>query len=247
MAYNDAVISSARLLHQLMQTDRLFGVEAVPRARCPAAETVQAPPAAASRAPVPADRPMAAPRPAAIASAPVSPVRPSPGTPPPAALWQTALEIPLGGAAPDGPLAVLFVSVEWGLALSGDTRALFDRQVAAMKLAPSQAGLLRMTWTGTDEPHTGALAQAHAGVVAAADQGRPRALVLFGGFSMRAMAGGQLGGSLVASRGRWITWEGAGRSIAAVATWHPGQLGMDRERRAQTWEDLKSVCAKLGI
>jgi hypothetical protein len=177
----------------------------------------------------------------------VSPVRPSTPAPPSAALWQTALEIPLAGAAPDGPLAVLFVSIEWGLAISGDTRALFDRQVAAMKLAPAQAGLLRMTWTGADEPHAVALAQAQAGAEEAAAQGRPRALVLFGGFSMRAMAGGQLGGSLVASRGRWITWEAAGLSIPAVATWHPGQLGMDRDRRAQTWEDLKSVCAKLGM
>lgn len=237
--YNPPVIAPARILHQLLQTDRLFGVEAVVRAPfAPAAA-----PAATGAVPAPAPKPAPA-RPAAFAAAPAA-ARPAPPVATPAVgAWISALEMPLVPGAP-APLAVLFISIEWGNPLVGEMRALFNRQVAAMKLAPNQAGLLRLTWTGVAEPPPEALAQAKAEAQTAAVAGSPQTVVLFGGFSLRAVAAA--GTSLAAARGRWFDWMVAGQAVPTCATWHPCQLGLDRDRRAQTWEDLKAVCAKLGI
>jgi len=181
---------------------------------------------------------------AAQLAPPAAPVA-SPASATPAA-WQTTVEMPLAPAGAGEALAVLFVSIEWGNPLTGDIRTLFDRQVAAMKLAPGQAGLLRMAWSGADEPPPQALAQARADALAAMAKGLPRAVVLFGGFSIRAL-GAQLGSSLMAARGRWFELEVGGEKIPTCATWHPSQLGLDRDRRAQTWEDLKGVCGRLGM
>lgn len=166
-------------------------------------------------------------------------------TPPAGAAWQIELEIPLqaGAGAPPAPLALLFVSIEWGPPLAGETRALFDRQVAAMKVPPASVGLIRLAWPNAQEPAPAALAQAKDKVLATLGAHTPRAAVLFGGFSAKAMTGAA---SLTLARGRWFNLAGQNFACPACVTWHPSQLGVDRDRRMQTWEDLQKVMAKLA-
>jgi hypothetical protein len=234
--------SPARILHQLLETDRMIGVEAAPRARFPAAQVAPAAaarPAAVRSAPAPA-RPAPAASPARPPLPPASSAPASPGS----AAWRLALEAPLGQASTaTAPVEVLFVSVEWGQPLTGEIRALFDRQVAAMKVAPTAAGLLRLSWPGAAEPDAHALAEAKARILAAVSAHTPRVAVLLGGFSAKAATGAA---SLLLARGRWFNLGSPENPCAACATWHPSQLGMDRDRRAQTWDDLQKAMAKLA-
>lgn len=240
---------SSRILHQLLDSDRMIGVEAAPRARYPVA-AASAPASAPVRpaAAIPPRPPMAArPAPVRPVSVPASAHPSASAASAPDAAWQTLLEAPLGFPQPApgalAPLAVLFVSVEWGPPLAGEIRTLFDRQVAAMKLAPAAAGLLRMAWSGGAEPDAAGLAQAKARILAAVAAHTPRVAVLFGGFSAKAACGAA---SLLLARGRWFELGAPGAPCAACATWHPAQLGVDRDRRAQTWDDLQKVMAKLA-
>lgn len=160
------------------------------------------------------------------------------------ATWQHEIEIPLApGAKAAVPLAVLFVSIEWGPPLTGETRTLFDRQVAAMKVPPASAGLLRLAWPGAQEPTPEALAEAKAKVLTTLGAHPARVAVLFGGFSAKALTGVT---SLTLARGRWFNLQTASTACPACVTWHPSQLGVDRDRRMQTWDDLQKVMAKLA-
>ena len=239
------VPSTQRILEQLLLTDRMIGVEAAPRVRF-------AQPAPPVRGPAPAARPGPAvrlppppgagftpsvPRGAAPTPRP-SPVPPAAG---PAAAWKIHEEIPLIAAAP-APLDILFIAVEWGQPFDAPVRELFNRQLGAMKVPQERAALLRLACSGSEEPGAGALAEAKIRALEAVAQNNPKTAVLFGGFSIKALCGGS--GSLALSRGKWFSLEGS--SCPARATWHPSQLGVDRDRRLQTWEDLQAVMAKLA-
>ena len=241
--YNLPVSSTQRILEQLLLTDRMIGVEAAPRARFaqpPAPEPIRAsaarpgpPVRMASPAGATAPPPRIAPAPRPV------PVAPPSGQP---ATWTIHAEIPLAASPAPVPLDILFIAVEWGQPFDAPVRELFNRQLGAMKVPQERAALLRLVWGGAQEPGPEALAEAKVRALECALKSGPKTVVLFGGFSIKAVCGGS--GSLALSRGKWFPIEG---SIAvARASWHPSQLGVDRDRRMQAWEDLQAVMAKLA-
>lgn len=230
----------------LIEADHLWGVEAVPAAWVP--RGAGGPPALSAKGAVALSAKSQMPPSAVVPRpAPAMAVAPPRQLPPAAVREAGALKAGQRPAPPawsfhaEGAVQprVLFMAVEWGATIEGEVRALFDRQVAAMKLAPENIGLARAVWTGDQEPAD--LGPVRTRLLARIDETKPEALVLFGGFAVRALLGGA--GSLSLARGRLHRLA----DRPAVATWHPSQLGVDRQRRAEAWSDLQLVMRELGL
>lgn len=71
----------------------------------------------------------------------------------------------------------------------------------------------------------------------------PDVLVLLGGAAAKSILGTSEG--IMRLRGRWLTYQCGGRSIAALATLHPAYLLRKPEEKRYAWRDLLMVKEKI--
>ena len=71
----------------------------------------------------------------------------------------------------------------------------------------------------------------------------PQVLVLLGGAAAKSILGTSEG--IMRLRGKWLTYQCAGRSIATLATLHPAYLLRKPEEKRYAWRDLLMVKEKI--
>ncbi len=73
----------------------------------------------------------------------------------------------------------------------------------------------------------------------------PQVLVLLGGAAAKSLLGVSEG--IMRLRGKWLSYEGGGQSVATLATLHPAFLLRNPEHKRLAWRDLLLIKAALGI
>jgi uracil-DNA glycosylase len=73
----------------------------------------------------------------------------------------------------------------------------------------------------------------------------PDVLVLLGGAAAKSLLG--VGEGIMRLRGKWLSHEIGGRSLATLATLHPAYLLRNPEHKRLAWRDLLLIKAALGV
>ena len=131
-----------------------------------------------------------------------------------------------------------------GALLSGDVGTLFDRMLAAIGRDRKSIYLASLscfrspagTFTDPDAARCATLARHHVGLA------NPRALLLFGDASSRAL----LGLSAAQARGRWHDVETHAGPVKALATLPPAQLLAHPRLKVHAWADLQLLMEGLS-
>ncbi|MEM9417671.1 MAG: uracil-DNA glycosylase [Planctomycetota bacterium] len=261
---------TARVLRQHVETDRLLGVDGVPRRAV-----------AAVQAPVPAAEP-AMPRPAATpSSAPVAATAPPPSRPTgpvpqdregkAAALAELANEhaqycnfclnnpgytqIVFGEGDPDAQLMIVGEGPgaeedRQGRPFVGASGQLLEKQLGAMGLSREQVYIANVVKSRPPNNRTPTPAEA-------ADCGiylkrqieiiAPKAILTLGGPAAKYLLDTTTG--VTRLRGNWHTYNDADPPIPVMPTFHPAYLlrSYTPENRRTVWGDLQKVMERLGL
>jgi len=129
-----------------------------------------------------------------------------------------------------------------GLPFVGVSGQLLDRMLAAIGLSREQhvyiANIVPWRPPGNRTPTTQEMMICRPFILRQIELAAPDLLVTLGGPSAQALLG--LSG-IMASRGKWRSFDNAGREIPALPTLHPAYLLRNPIAKRQSWADLRSL------
>jgi len=125
----------------------------------------------------------------------------------------------------------------------GQAGKLLDGMIRAMGLQRNRVyitNVIKCRPPGNRDPKPEEIAACCAFLERQIDLIKPEVIVALGRFAARWLTGSEK--SMGALRGRW----GSFRKIPVMAIYHPAYLLRNPSGKAQVWEDLKKIMARLG-
>lgn len=133
-----------------------------------------------------------------------------------------------------------------GLPFAGRSGQLLDRMLAAIGLTRQDhvyiANLLPWRPPGNRKPSASEIAICLPFIQRQIQLARPDFLVCLGPPVAQTLLGAK---SLMASRGKWMSYDAGGRQIGALATFHPDYLLDQPVQKRLVWRDLRALRAAL--